>query len=178
MIFFSLELSAFLTSRIAVPKVNLFVWRAVNERIPTAVALAERGVHLEDTRCGACGVADETASHLLASCVFARAVWWQVFVWCKIPIPASFDTLSQILSHCCSLDVDKKKKQILYAICLMTVWCIWMHRNNKLFNGKNNSVSMVVEEIKTGTFWWMNRRRKRTDISLEDWNSFSGFNFT
>ncbi|MFS8032144.1 hypothetical protein Hanom_Chr17g01554141 [Helianthus anomalus] len=60
----------------------------------------------------------------------------------------------------------------------MTVWCIWMHRNNKLFNGKNNSVSMVVEEIKTGTFWWMNRRRKRTDISLEDWNSFSGFNFT
>ncbi|KAJ0827312.1 putative reverse transcriptase zinc-binding domain-containing protein [Helianthus annuus] len=35
-------------NKLAVPKVNFFVWRAINGNIPTATALATRGVQIGD----------------------------------------------------------------------------------------------------------------------------------
>ncbi|KAM0044043.1 putative reverse transcriptase zinc-binding domain-containing protein [Helianthus debilis subsp. tardiflorus] len=164
-------------NKLAVPKVNLFVWRAINGNIATATALAARGVPVGDNRCRVCGLASETADHLLASCVFAKAVWWQVFVWLQLPIPAAFDSLNQMILHCLSLGIEKKREQVIHAICLMTAWCIWLNRNNKVFKGRNGSVNMVAEEVKVGTYWWVTRRTKRTDITLDCWNRFNDVYF-
>ncbi|KAJ0429074.1 hypothetical protein HanHA300_Chr17g0653241 [Helianthus annuus] len=51
----------------------------------------------------------------------------------------------------------------------MTAWCIWLHRNNKVFNRKNSSVNMVAEDIKVSTFWWMTRRAKRAGLTLDSY---------
>ncbi|KAM0039136.1 hypothetical protein Hdeb2414_s0012g00378521 [Helianthus debilis subsp. tardiflorus] len=130
----------------------------MNGSIPTAVgavALEARRVLNGDTRHGACSIDDEIVEPLRASCVFSQEVWWQVFIWIQVPVLASFESLSQLISHCFRRGYDKKKEKAMYAICLMTTWYIWLHRNNKVFNAKNTSVNMVVEEIKTGTFWWI-----------------------
>ncbi|MFS7903741.1 putative reverse transcriptase zinc-binding domain-containing protein [Helianthus anomalus] len=62
-------------NRIAVPKINHFVWRAMEGWIPTATALARRSVNVGNERCPLCGIAEEDADHLLVACSFARSVW-------------------------------------------------------------------------------------------------------
>ncbi|XP_022004181.1 uncharacterized protein LOC110901683 [Helianthus annuus] len=53
----------------------MFVWRAIEEKIPTASALAHRGMNLAGTICKTCGAAEETAVHILLQCNFAKRVW-------------------------------------------------------------------------------------------------------
>ncbi|MFS7889118.1 putative reverse transcriptase zinc-binding domain-containing protein [Helianthus anomalus] len=70
-------------SRIAVPKVNYFVWRALANRIPTPETLQVRGLVFGDGWCPWCGLISETADqpdHILASCVLSKSVWRQVCV--------------------------------------------------------------------------------------------------
>ncbi|KAJ0875002.1 putative reverse transcriptase zinc-binding domain-containing protein [Helianthus annuus] len=62
-------------NRIAVPKINHFVWRAMEGWIPTTTALARRSVNVGNERCPLCGIAEEDAYRLLVACSFARSVW-------------------------------------------------------------------------------------------------------
>ncbi|KAJ0641105.1 hypothetical protein HanOQP8_Chr16g0619151 [Helianthus annuus] len=53
------------------------------------MALATRGLAYGDSTCPMCGVADETADHLLANCMITNAVCWMVCVWDKSRCPAA-----------------------------------------------------------------------------------------
>ncbi|CAI9279290.1 unnamed protein product [Lactuca saligna] len=64
-------------------KVLGFVWRAKQNRIPSAEALKNR-VALPSTLCSACSEVDESGDHILVSCSIAKEVFQSIFQWCKI----------------------------------------------------------------------------------------------
>ncbi|KAJ0781217.1 putative reverse transcriptase zinc-binding domain-containing protein [Helianthus annuus] len=120
-------------NRIAVPKINHFVWRATESRIPTATALARRNVNVGNERCPLCGIAEEDAHHLLVACSFARSVWWSVLVWVKLPIPRAFESVNQVLQHVQNYGSDGLRKRVVQSIALLTLWIILTCRNEKIF---------------------------------------------
>ncbi|GJX11866.1 RNA-directed DNA polymerase, eukaryota [Tanacetum coccineum] len=56
-------------------KINIFMWRARLDRIPTRCNLASRGVVLESSLCPLCGLAPEDASHVLFRCELSKHVF-------------------------------------------------------------------------------------------------------
>ena len=57
-----------------VPKIRVFLWKALSGALPTSDLIYARGMRV-DLRCQACGDEGETINHLLFSCCFARQVW-------------------------------------------------------------------------------------------------------
>ncbi|KAJ0507456.1 hypothetical protein HanRHA438_Chr11g0483691 [Helianthus annuus] len=51
------------------------------------------------------------------------------------------------------MDVVVKRKQVIYAIFLLTIWKIWLYQNEKLFNGKHFLATRIVEEIQENSFF-------------------------
>ncbi|KAJ0626247.1 putative reverse transcriptase zinc-binding domain-containing protein [Helianthus annuus] len=70
-------------------KINLFNWRASMNRIPSKENLTIRGVQLASINCDRCGLRVESSQHILWECWTAKAVWWAILVWLRIPFPTT-----------------------------------------------------------------------------------------
>jgi hypothetical protein len=56
-------------------KVNLCVWRAAMDRLPTYPNLAMRGVALASTICPICNMEEESVSHRFITSSFSNTIW-------------------------------------------------------------------------------------------------------
>nr|GEV73327.1 RNA-directed DNA polymerase, eukaryota [Tanacetum cinerariifolium] len=63
-------------------KINIFMWCARFDRIPTWCNLTSRGVVLESSLCPLCGLAPEDASHVLFRCELSKHVFHRI-CWCR-----------------------------------------------------------------------------------------------
>ncbi|KAD6455049.1 hypothetical protein E3N88_09755 [Mikania micrantha] len=153
-------------------KVNVFVWRACMNRIPTKDALLCRGMEVGSSMCLSCGMVDESVDHLLVTCVVARAIWWQICRWLKIPCPTTFESVEGLLDHVDTSGREKKMKKVMNLIFQTTLWRIWQTRNEKIFKGVNKSWFSVIDEVKELSFLWL---RNRSGFSTAGWKNWSSF---
>ncbi|KAD4981757.1 hypothetical protein E3N88_18428 [Mikania micrantha] len=113
-----------------IKKVNVFVWRACLNRIPTMDALQCRGVEVGSTLCPNCGMTVESADHLLVKCMVARTIWWQICRWAKIPCPTIFESVGGLLDHANASVGEKNRKTVINLIFQTMLWRIWLARND------------------------------------------------
>ncbi|KAI7730303.1 hypothetical protein M8C21_019896 [Ambrosia artemisiifolia] len=66
-------------------------WRAMMDRIPTALALNRRGVYLDDNVCALCNSETESTMHLFTSCWFTTELWVMIGNWCRLDPIFAFD---------------------------------------------------------------------------------------
>lgn len=62
------------------------MWREAQRRIPSALALVDRGIQAESSMCSSCIDNLERANHLLINCPFAISVRGKIFNWCGINV--------------------------------------------------------------------------------------------
>ncbi|XP_021991913.1 uncharacterized protein LOC110888710 [Helianthus annuus] len=77
----------------------MFVWRAIEEKILSAVALRSRGMNQIQVICKTCGAAEETADHILLGCNFARRIWEPITFWLKIPMVNTEGSIAELLQE-------------------------------------------------------------------------------
>lgn len=77
-------------------KVSCFLWRAIQNRIPSNPVLKYRGINISLMICGECNMEEESADHLLCEYSFTRVTWEWSFRWCGISVP-HFDETSEVL---------------------------------------------------------------------------------
>ncbi|KAJ0899075.1 putative reverse transcriptase zinc-binding domain-containing protein [Helianthus annuus] len=65
-------------------KVNFLLWRLIQDKLPTKMALVRRNVAVQNVMCKMCGNEEETALHLFASCRYALRIWDFVSGWCRL----------------------------------------------------------------------------------------------
>ncbi|KAK9053734.1 hypothetical protein SSX86_024808 [Deinandra increscens subsp. villosa] len=69
----------------AVPKkINIMIWRLLNDRLPVRAKLLEKGIIFNNFDCVFCDNHLETAPHLFGSCPLVRATWIKVQNWLGI----------------------------------------------------------------------------------------------
>ncbi|GKA49601.1 RNA-directed DNA polymerase, eukaryota, reverse transcriptase zinc-binding domain protein [Tanacetum coccineum] len=75
-------------------KVNVCVWRASLNRLPTRLNLAARGVMLPSMVCPFCDDDNEDIDHCLIRCPWVLSIWKKIWSWWHLDNPISFPSFS------------------------------------------------------------------------------------
>ena len=124
-------------------KVNTFIWKLLQDCIPTFCCLRHRGI-LVTTLCPLCNEEDATPTNLFLLCTFSRAYWHGS----TLAIHASDfhgTSIQQWLSiilrkHNLKDEVFMEYLQNLFTI----LWTIWNHRNKVVHEGLSPNPMQVV----------------------------------
>ncbi|XP_076940152.1 uncharacterized protein LOC143609226 [Bidens hawaiensis] len=146
---------------------GILAWRAELDRVPVLTSLAKRNIRIVSVDCPACGVMEETAEHVFITCGLAQAVWQAITIWCKVPPIFTFNIRDILELHKYS-KFPKRKANSFYAVCLVSLWCLWKARNDMVFNGMAITVDSVVSEIKGLSYLWVKNRSGVSQLSWED----------
>ncbi|GJV69249.1 RNA-directed DNA polymerase, eukaryota [Tanacetum coccineum] len=83
-------------------KVNVMIWRALRDRLPTRWNISRKGIELFSLLCPICNQCPEHIDHILWNCPLAVEIWHKVFLWLDISFPvinsfaASFEWLEDL----------------------------------------------------------------------------------
>ncbi|XP_039017025.1 uncharacterized protein LOC120147763 [Hibiscus syriacus] len=122
-------------AKLAPPKVEAFVWKAVLRRVPSLVELTKRGIqNLGRCLCSLCHEQLESSDHLFCQCKVSWEVWqrwcsnWRVVFVCP-------DNVKSFIIAWENQPVKKTLKSIWKMAFFGIIWSIWLYRN-ELFNDK------------------------------------------
>jgi hypothetical protein len=117
----------------APPKVQVFLWLAVQDKVSTRAFLHQRTVlSATQASCVFCSSNLETSEHLFIHCNFSRSVWMKVLDWWGIQccLPRTIDLL---LLQWPEMVHGKFQRSAWRLISSSTIWGIWLLRNKIVF---------------------------------------------
>jgi hypothetical protein len=126
--------------RVKVPKmVQLFLWKACNNILPTKEKLHKRGI-TEDPLCPLCKSETETVGHILWSCESSKDVWAEC---CRSIQKCSSDEAG-FLEIFAKLASKLRAEELQLAVGVARQ--IWMRWNSVVFGGEVLSPSIMVRK--------------------------------
>ena len=78
----------------AVPSATLLAWRLLENKLATRVNMSRRGVLVDSSLCGLCGLEEESCCHLFFDCIFARRVWSLCYRWLGVLVASHIEPKS------------------------------------------------------------------------------------
>ncbi|XP_035834229.1 uncharacterized protein LOC118482710 [Helianthus annuus] len=152
-------------------KVNFLVWRLIQDKVPTTMALTRRNVVVTNSRCRMCDEEDESALHLFGSCRVADQIWEFISRWCRIRSIFILELSDLANIHKRNRGSERWKKAVS-MVTQAAIWVIWRSRNDAVFNGKHPNVSRMKEEIKMLGYMWLKSRVKLENLAWVNWCNF------
>ncbi|KAM6574504.1 uncharacterized protein LOC115696411 [Cannabis sativa] len=117
-------------------KVKIFVWRVINDDLPTAVNLLHRKV-IQSSACSLCNCSRETLVHALFLCTRAQQVWSLLPSFTAVPNISQlngFEIFSSLAAATSNSDLER-------ILCRM--WSIWTERNMETHGTKPKLASLI-----------------------------------
>lgn len=154
-------------------RISLFVWRLLQDKLPTKAQLNRRGVFMADgsANCVFCCREIESANHLFFSCGFSHRVWQTIDAWSGLNGTANTAGVEHFLSFAGTIK-GKKRRRSRHIIWMATAWVLWTTRNNVIFRGESANVIDVIANIKVWSWnWFVNRGGRNRGILYSDWCS-------
>ncbi|KAJ0937947.1 hypothetical protein HanRHA438_Chr03g0147551 [Helianthus annuus] len=133
-------------------------------RSPTAMALRNMNIYVEDVNCPFCSDDEETVENMatiILNFVSSNR--------CANFFVISFRDLMEIHNHS---GLNELEKFILHGIIIICCWCIWRSRNEFRFANIPAQVENIISEIKMVGFLWVRSRTKLKTLTWENWSSF------
>ncbi|GJV11077.1 RNA-directed DNA polymerase, eukaryota, partial [Tanacetum coccineum] len=143
-------------------KINVFVWRARLDCLPSRSNLVRRGVALDSVTCPLCHAFVEDIQHVLFRCDIAQRIfrmicrWWDL-VWQDL---LSFSDWNTWFS---SIRLPAKVKSLLEGVFCVAWWSIWVFRNRSIFGEVPPRRSVIFDEIVSFSFNWCSSRNGGDD---------------
>ena len=114
------------------PKVSLFVWLVIREKILTSDNSRKRGIH-GPSQCYLCYTAKELMNHLLDSFPFAAAMWDKGVMRFRRSDRRRGQPSQTLREWCPSAYKNPIIRTIWDSFPGMVMWCIWKERNARIF---------------------------------------------
>ncbi|OVA06349.1 Reverse transcriptase zinc-binding domain [Macleaya cordata] len=125
---------------------------AMYNAIPTLDVLRKRGMQIVN-RCWCCKRREETISHLFVHCDMASEIWRYFLQPYKLDWVFA-DNLQIELWRWRENFGSRSGRKIWQPLPFAIVWGIWLERNNRAFNEKENSMDEVIRNIKSLIYLW------------------------
>ncbi|GKA97295.1 RNA-directed DNA polymerase, eukaryota [Tanacetum coccineum] len=155
-------------SRYLPKKINIFIWRALRDRLPTRWNLSRKGIDLDLLSCPICYFSIETTKHTLWFCSLATTLWHKIFVWLDMVSPSP-SNIQDIYSWLEDVRVSSSQKSILEVICGVVLWSLWHFRNELIFGSSPPKRSILFDKIVDCSYRWFSSRNKLSSISWNNW---------
>ncbi|XP_071700411.1 uncharacterized protein [Rutidosis leptorrhynchoides] len=149
-------------------KIELFVWRAVQKRLPVRIELDKRGIDLNSVRCSLCDDDLESVDHSLIFCKNAMDVWDRVFAWWDLGSMTNLSINELLRGHGPSSPTSFGSK-LWQAVEWVSAYLIWRNRNEKVFRDKCWNPHMALNEIQVKTFEWISKRSRKRKLDWLTW---------
>ncbi|XP_071729272.1 uncharacterized protein [Rutidosis leptorrhynchoides] len=168
-------------------KIEIFVWRATQKRLPVRNELDKRGIDLDTVRCPLCDsdietvdhaldtvrcpLCDsdiETVDHALLLCNKALEIWNRVSSWWGFNLSPTL-TLNEILRGNGPSNLTENGKCMWQAVAWVCTYLIWVNRNNVVFRGKGWSTPVAINEIQVKSFEWLSHRSRGRKLDWLTW---------
>lgn len=127
-------------------KIKLFIWTVLHARLFTNSYRFYR--HIADSDlCPRCGEEEETTLHLLRDCSSSKDVW-------RLLAQDEFffhqtDVISWLKTHGATFSsIEEGERSLMF---LHTLWCIWLARNDQVFNNKVLHPPVVASQAASQT---------------------------
>lgn len=120
------------------PKAKHFLWQLCSNTLPTR-ALLRRWHMLDDAKCPWCEAMEETSTHILVECSRVGEIWED----------RGYSALLNIVSTSW-VDILMSWKQEdckLIQRAAILLWCLWMERNDKVFNGNITPTVVLLARV-------------------------------
>ena len=122
------------------PKIEVFNWTLIHQRLLTGENLEKRGI-VGPFRCPLCAVNSETIPHLFLKCSYALSIWKEVTQiggdgqqWAE-SIQDHFINWENRYHG--ELAQKKGVKACWLKLPKIICWCIWIERNQRVFQNKS-----------------------------------------
>ncbi|KAE8717106.1 hypothetical protein F3Y22_tig00110059pilonHSYRG00042 [Hibiscus syriacus] len=132
-----------------IPIFKSFLWLMAHERILTNKERARR--HLtSQTKCEACGAAEESIHHIFRECPIAYTIWQSLIRQEKMT-----ELMETEIKQWIYINIDKPEQFIRDAedwdlLFGSIIWSIWLHRNNNIFGSlMEDNVATLKQMDKT-----------------------------
>ncbi|GKC56537.1 RNA-directed DNA polymerase, eukaryota, reverse transcriptase zinc-binding domain protein, partial [Tanacetum coccineum] len=149
-------------------KVNIFIWRTTNKRLPTRANLDYRGIDLDSVRCPMCDDAIETEDHIFVSCPIAKDTWKCIADWWNIP-NITIANLLEGLNLADTVPITAASISFFDVVVQTTHWLLWRFRNNTTFATKRPNKQLIIDDVKLSSFTWISSRQKKVSIKWIEW---------
>ncbi|KAM7531912.1 hypothetical protein LguiB_035322 [Lonicera macranthoides] len=128
------------------PKMKKFMWRAIDDCLPTRVNLVARGVNVVST-CALCGQYPETATHVLLKCPVIQRVWRGV----SVGVPVIFvNSIPQWWN-----DIVRRFTFQNIAVAAAVLWSLWESRNAAVFGPRSYSAAFTINKANLALGEWL-----------------------
>lgn len=155
------------------PKVEIFAWMALQDRVPTRSVLQSRNLILDGNSalCPLCSMHLETPQHLFLHCKFSWNVWSLILDWWHVRwvCPQSLEAL---FTWWFDNRFRNLENHLWETTFFAIIWSLWLARNDYVFNNASTGVGQVGEVIKTRVAMWI---KVKFDIKVYTVEDFKGF---
>lgn len=134
-------------------KVDFFVWALYRGRTLTSDNLRKRGKPMP-LRCIMCGKEEESIPHLFLNCDTARWVWNKLLSGFGIQLVGNTDLESWFRGR-----VTGRRSRVGDLIWLVifhaVTWCLWLERNQRIFEDKANNLGKILQNVINCIWGWI-----------------------
>ena len=153
---------------LAPPKVEVFCWRLVRERIATKDQLVKRGLlERRQAVCVFCNTEMESVDHLFFSCHSSWKIWMHFCSMWGVDWVMHNQPSRAIASWYYALPV-KAGKEVWFMSFFVISWSIWLMRNDMIFNGKVFDSRQIIDTIRLRIAWWFKAKWPDSVYSILD----------
>ncbi|GKA62581.1 RNA-directed DNA polymerase, eukaryota, partial [Tanacetum coccineum] len=149
-------------------KVNVFVWKALQDPLPTRSNLVRRNILIDSLSCPICDGEPEDSSHLFFRCCLARDVTRLVCRWWDLDFH-SFNSYTDWQGWFKQLRLGAKSKEVLEGVFYVSWWSLWNFRNHLLFADSNPRKDAIFDEIVLRSFNWCLARAQKLKLKKIAW---------
>nr|GEW95908.1 RNA-directed DNA polymerase, eukaryota [Tanacetum cinerariifolium] len=148
-------------------KINIFVWRARRDCLPTRQNLIRRGVVIESDVCPLCEDSVEESQHVFFQCFIAQCVIYRICRWWDLD-GQNLTSFSDWQAWFLSIRLPSKTKMLLEGVFYVAWWYIWGFRNRSVFDESPPRRSVIFDDIVSFSFNWCSSRCYRF-LSWDNW---------
>lgn len=157
-------------NRLVPLKVSVFVWRLLQNKLPTRDSLIKRGIlDVSQNSCPfGCGK-EENANHIFFECLIAMVAWSEILRWLSLSsvfhnsIVLHFHQFAGLLR--CGR-VSKDRPSVIWFVC---IWVLWRMRNEKVFRRIEGGALSFIEDIQLIAWKWIKSKAHGFNYAFYQW---------
>lgn len=141
------------------PKIRMFLWRAISGAMAVADRLNSRGLTV-DLTCKLCIDGVETINHVLFQCSTASQIWSKAGLEAHPDI--SRQTLEENLAFALNSMEDHRLPPIVRRAIPWVLWLIWKNRNSVIYAETQHSIDRLLREMSEEVELWFTLNTAQT----------------